>query len=327
MPVTEQPMIRPCLRTPRYHLGPILFSCTSWKPALVNQSIYSSSVGNSIHTSAKNRDSQNVGCTGPMRHALPPFLSTLYASLIPRCGSGQYSMLLAPNATTNICQWLILKISNKISKRDSQQQFSKTQFQRDDLCSSCTCYIPDKRMMLPRRRSSANTSERHHLEVCESGFLKPWFQRYDSCFFLQQSTRHRTDGFYQEEESLQEINHTEVQTVFQNPFSERDREFVLRDCIVLETKRMILQEEEEEALFKSTWKRARNLSRNISSKNAPSEEKKLSARRATGRERFCEMVYGFLGKDLRCRQTETPFVCLSSERKRATSILKKPPST
>jgi hypothetical protein len=114
-------------------------------------------------------------------------------------------------------------------------------------------------MMLPRRRSSANTSERHHLEVCESGFLKPWFQRYDSCFFLQQSTRHRTDGFYQEEESLQEINHTEVQTVFQNPFSERDREFVLRDCIVLETKRMILQQEEEEALFKSTWKRARNL--------------------------------------------------------------------
>ena len=56
---------------------------------------YSSSVGNSIQQSAKKRDSQKVGCTGPMRQARPPGLVTLYASLMPRCGSGQYSMLPA----------------------------------------------------------------------------------------------------------------------------------------------------------------------------------------------------------------------------------------
>ena len=60
-PVTEHPMIRPCLRTPLYHEGPIRFIFTSEKPALVNHSMYSSSVGKSIHTSAKNLDSQNVG--------------------------------------------------------------------------------------------------------------------------------------------------------------------------------------------------------------------------------------------------------------------------
>lgn len=92
-PVTEQPMIKPCRRTPRYHFGPILFSLTSLKPAFSNHSMYSSSFGKSIHTSAKKRDNQKVGCTGPIRQAFPPIFSTLYASLIPRCGSGQYSIL------------------------------------------------------------------------------------------------------------------------------------------------------------------------------------------------------------------------------------------
>ena len=35
-PVTEQPMMRPCRRTPRYHFGPILLSLTSSKPAAEN---------------------------------------------------------------------------------------------------------------------------------------------------------------------------------------------------------------------------------------------------------------------------------------------------
>ena len=39
--------------------------------------MYSSSVGNSIQQSAKKRDSQKVGCTGPMRQARPPCLTTL----------------------------------------------------------------------------------------------------------------------------------------------------------------------------------------------------------------------------------------------------------
>ena len=38
---------------------------------------YSSSVGNSIQASAKSLESQNVGCTGPMRQARPPFFTTL----------------------------------------------------------------------------------------------------------------------------------------------------------------------------------------------------------------------------------------------------------
>ena len=92
-PVTEHPMIRPCLRTPRYHFGPILFSLTSLNPAFLNHSIYSSSWGKSIHMSAKKRDSQKVGYTGPITQAVPPNFRTLYASLIPLCGSGQYSML------------------------------------------------------------------------------------------------------------------------------------------------------------------------------------------------------------------------------------------
>lgn len=92
-PVTEQPMIKPCRRTPRYHFGPILFSLTSLKPAFWNHSIYSSSFGKSIHISAKKRDSQKVGYTGPITQAFPPIFSTLYASLMPRCGSGQYSIL------------------------------------------------------------------------------------------------------------------------------------------------------------------------------------------------------------------------------------------
>lgn len=39
---------------------------------LVNQSRYSCSVGNSIQTSAKNLETGWVGCTGPIRHAVPP---------------------------------------------------------------------------------------------------------------------------------------------------------------------------------------------------------------------------------------------------------------
>ncbi|MQL92316.1 hypothetical protein Taro_024937 [Colocasia esculenta] len=54
-----------------------------FEPALLNHSMYSS-LGKSIQMSAKNRDSQK---------AIPPGFSTLYASLIPLCGSGQYSML------------------------------------------------------------------------------------------------------------------------------------------------------------------------------------------------------------------------------------------
>lgn len=92
-PVTEHPMIRPWRRTPRYHFGPILFNWTSLNPAFVNHWIYSSSFGKSIHTSAKKRDNQNVGYTGPIMHAFPPSFRTLYASLMPRCGSGQYSIL------------------------------------------------------------------------------------------------------------------------------------------------------------------------------------------------------------------------------------------
>lgn len=47
--------------------------------------------------SAKKRDSQKVGYTGPIRQAFPPIFSTLYASFIPRCGSGQYSILRNKN--------------------------------------------------------------------------------------------------------------------------------------------------------------------------------------------------------------------------------------
>lgn len=92
-PVTEQPIIKPCRRTPRYHFGPILFNLISVNPAFLNHSMYSSSLGKSIHISAKKRDSQKVGYTGPIIQAFPPIFSTLYASLMPRCGSGQYSML------------------------------------------------------------------------------------------------------------------------------------------------------------------------------------------------------------------------------------------
>lgn len=45
----------------------------------MHTSVYSSSVGNSIQTSAKKRDSQNVGCTGPITHARPPGFVTRYA--------------------------------------------------------------------------------------------------------------------------------------------------------------------------------------------------------------------------------------------------------
>ncbi|MFS7930708.1 hypothetical protein Hanom_Chr04g00347481 [Helianthus anomalus] len=86
-------MIKPWRRTPRYHFGPILLIFTSLNPAFVNHSMYSSSFGKSIHTSAKKRDNQYVGYTGPITHAFPPIFRTRYASLMPRCGSGQYSML------------------------------------------------------------------------------------------------------------------------------------------------------------------------------------------------------------------------------------------
>lgn len=36
VPVTEQPMMRPWRRTPRYQLGPMRLIFTSWKPAFVN---------------------------------------------------------------------------------------------------------------------------------------------------------------------------------------------------------------------------------------------------------------------------------------------------
>ena len=41
-------------------------------------SVYSSSVGKSIQASANRRDSQKVGCTGPIKHATPPSLITLH---------------------------------------------------------------------------------------------------------------------------------------------------------------------------------------------------------------------------------------------------------
>ena len=41
-------------------------------------SVYSASVGKSIHASANQRESQKVGCTGPIRHAMPPSLMTLH---------------------------------------------------------------------------------------------------------------------------------------------------------------------------------------------------------------------------------------------------------
>ena len=41
-------------------------------------SVYSSSVGKSIQASANQRDSQKVGCTGPIKQARPPSLITLH---------------------------------------------------------------------------------------------------------------------------------------------------------------------------------------------------------------------------------------------------------
>lgn len=40
-------------------------------------------------------DTGCVGWTGPMMQAMPPGFVTLYASVMPLCGSGQYSMLPA----------------------------------------------------------------------------------------------------------------------------------------------------------------------------------------------------------------------------------------
>ena len=85
-------MIRPCRRTPRYHLGPMRVILMSTNPAFANQSRYSASSGNSIHASAMAREMGEVGRTGPIMQATPPARSTRYASQMPRCGSGQYSM-------------------------------------------------------------------------------------------------------------------------------------------------------------------------------------------------------------------------------------------
>lgn len=126
-PVTEHPMIRPCLRTPRYHLGPILLSFTSLNPAFSNHSIYSSSFGNSIHTSAKKRDNQKVGYTGPIKHAFPPSFNTRYASLIPLWGSGQYSMLGKGNIKMKLISWrmLLLLFSMDNQKNEKRVCFLK----------------------------------------------------------------------------------------------------------------------------------------------------------------------------------------------------------
>lgn len=54
-------MMRPCRRTPLYQLGPMRVIFTSVNPAFVNHSMYSDSLGNSIHMSAKNLLLQRMG--------------------------------------------------------------------------------------------------------------------------------------------------------------------------------------------------------------------------------------------------------------------------
>mmetsp|Transcript_13895 Transcript_13895/g.31812 ORF Transcript_13895/g.31812 Transcript_13895/m.31812 type:complete len:212 (-) Transcript_13895:382-1017(-) len=92
MPVTEQPMMSPCLRQPRYHFGPMRCILTQMNPAASNHLMYSSSVGKSIQASAMARENQCVGCTGPTMQAKEPGLTTRKASAMARWGSGQYSM-------------------------------------------------------------------------------------------------------------------------------------------------------------------------------------------------------------------------------------------
>jgi hypothetical protein len=70
-------------------------------PARMRTSKYCSSVGKSIQESAKNLLTGCVGWTGPMTQARPPSLITRYASQMPRCGSGQYSMLPAETYLSN----------------------------------------------------------------------------------------------------------------------------------------------------------------------------------------------------------------------------------
>ena len=70
--------------TPLYHFGPIRLSLMSTKPAAVNQSMYSCSVGKSIQASAIAREIGKVGWTGPMIHAVPPSLITRYDSCTGR---------------------------------------------------------------------------------------------------------------------------------------------------------------------------------------------------------------------------------------------------
>ncbi len=49
--------------------------------------------GSVVFCAACHLERGHVGCTGPIMQAVPPFLITRYASQMPRCGSGQYSML------------------------------------------------------------------------------------------------------------------------------------------------------------------------------------------------------------------------------------------
>jgi hypothetical protein len=94
-------------RNQEYDLVPILFRCTSLKPMLMTQTIYTS-VRNSIDNSAKNHNRQKAGCTSSMQHALPAFLSIL-EDLIPHCRTGQYRML--QQCMTSFCMWGLLSIA------------------------------------------------------------------------------------------------------------------------------------------------------------------------------------------------------------------------
>jgi hypothetical protein len=65
-----------CPSAPRVYRG-CIEGVSDPSPALVYHSRYSSSVGNSIHESAKKRDTGWVGWTGPIMHAMAPGLTTL----------------------------------------------------------------------------------------------------------------------------------------------------------------------------------------------------------------------------------------------------------
>ena len=69
---------------PQMHIS-CIFCCAAptldhhWLTGKGRTSVYSSSVGKSIQASANRRDSQKVGCTGPIKQARPPSLITLHA--------------------------------------------------------------------------------------------------------------------------------------------------------------------------------------------------------------------------------------------------------